>query len=79
MNHGKKLAMFCSSSHSVRLVADGVGWQGSRFAGPPGSIKRNKAGRRSSAKTPEIKDQVWDWDSLQKAGPILLVQGVSGS
>lgn len=23
---------------------DGVGWQGSRFTGPPRSIKRNKAG-----------------------------------
>lgn len=38
-----------------------------------------QGGRRSSAKSPEIKDQVWDWDLLQKAGPILVVQGVSGS
>lgn len=65
----------CVCSHT-----DGVGWQGSRFAGPPRSIKRNKAGGEgASAKPPEIKDQVWDWDSLQKAGPILVVQGVFGS
>lgn len=31
---------------------DGVGWQGSRFAGPPRSIKRNKAGGEGAVPSP---------------------------
>lgn len=58
-----------------------TGWAG-RGHGSPARLdpsRGTKQGeRRSSAKPPEIKDQVWDWDSLQKAGPILVVQGVSG-
>lgn len=50
------------------------GLQGSRFATQRSSIKTNKA--RSSAKTPEIKDQVQDWALFQEAGSVWLVQGV---
>lgn len=55
--------------------ANRVGCRGHGLLHSVAPSRRTKQ-RRSSAKTPEIKDQVQDWALFQEAGSVLLVQGV---